>query len=115
MPRTLHDEVDLENATELVDALAGHKLSKDQEDYLETLTELIEAYESEHHPIKKIRGLDALKYLLLENGLNGAGLAQIIETSPSLAYKILAGTRNLTTAQIKLLAKRFCVDASLFI
>lgn len=52
MPRALHDEIDYENTVEVIDALAGHELSDDQELYLDTLSTLVEAYESEHHAIK---------------------------------------------------------------
>ena len=37
MPRPIHDEDELENATELIDLMAGHDLSADQEDYLDLL------------------------------------------------------------------------------
>ena len=33
MPRPLRDKVDLENVTGMTDALAGHKLTADQEDF----------------------------------------------------------------------------------
>ena len=46
LPRTLHDEVELEAVTEIIDLMAGHSLTADQADYLETLAELSAAYES---------------------------------------------------------------------
>lgn len=115
LPRTIHDNVDLKNTIEIVDILAGHKLNQDQEDYLETLSELIEAYESEHHPLPKSSGLGSLKFLLEENHLNGKDLAEILKSSHSLGYKILAGDRNLTPQQMKALGERFSVDPGLFL
>src|SRR6267142_1261938 len=47
-PRPIHDKVDYENVTEITDALAGHKLTPDQEDYFDLLCRLIEDYEKEH-------------------------------------------------------------------
>jgi hypothetical protein len=42
MPRPLHDKIDLENATEIVDLIAGHKLNNEQEDYLDAVATFIE-------------------------------------------------------------------------
>jgi len=30
MPRTIHDEIELENVAEIIDLMAGHRLTKDQ-------------------------------------------------------------------------------------
>lgn len=48
VPRPLHDRAAYDNTVEVIDALAGHKLNTDQEDYLELLSQLVEAYEAEH-------------------------------------------------------------------
>ena len=45
MPRPIHDKVAYANAVEIIDALAGHKLSKDQEDYLEAMALFVREYE----------------------------------------------------------------------
>ena len=47
-PRPIHDKVDFENVTEITDAMAGHKLTADQEDYFDLLCRLIEDYDKEH-------------------------------------------------------------------
>ena len=36
-PRTIHDKVDFANVTEITDAMAGHKLTADQEDYFDQI------------------------------------------------------------------------------
>lgn len=41
MPRPIHDKVDYENVTEITDAMAGHKLTADQDDYFDLLSRLI--------------------------------------------------------------------------
>jgi hypothetical protein len=46
--RPIHDQVDLDNATEIGDAMAGHDLSPDQEDYFDVLTTLMNEYERAH-------------------------------------------------------------------
>ncbi len=49
LPRALHDDIGLDAVTEIIDLMAGHALNKDQWDYLETLAELAEGYESANH------------------------------------------------------------------
>lgn len=117
MLRPIHDEVELANATEVIDAMAGHKLNSDQAAYLEALSTLVEAYETEHHPIddSRITGLQALKYLLEENGMSAADLARLLGVDRSLGVRILAGERRLTADHLRILSKRFKVSADLFL
>jgi HTH-type transcriptional regulator/antitoxin HigA len=116
MPRTIHDDHELDNATEITDLLAGHNLNKDQEDFLETIATLIEEYENKHYPIfeNKVSGVDALKFLLESNDLNAADLSRILNVHRSLGPKILNGERKLTAEHIKLLCDRFKVSADTF-
>ena len=67
LPRTLHDEIELEAVTGIIDLMAGLPLNADQADYLETLAEPAEAYESTHH--EALPGLPPHKFLAahLEN------------------------------------------------
>ena len=65
-PRPIRDKVDFENVTEITDAMAGRKLTADQEDYFDLLCRLIEDYEKEHAQLdtSKVTALDALqKYI----------------------------------------------------
>lgn len=116
MPRPIHDRVAYDNTVEVIDALAGHKLNADQQDYLELLSQLVETYEAAHlTPYPKVKGIDALKFLLSENQLTGDDLAKLLSMDRSTAYKILKGTRNLTTEHIRILCERFSVSAELLI
>ena len=52
--RPIQDRVDLENAQEIVDALAVlPRRTRDQEDYLETLSTRIEKYEAERDMMER--------------------------------------------------------------
>jgi HTH-type transcriptional regulator/antitoxin HigA len=116
MPRPIHDRVAYDNTVEVIDALAGHKLNADQEDYLELLSQLVETYEAARlTPYPKLKGIDALKFLLSENQLTGDDLAKLLSVDRSTAYKILKGTRNLTTEHVRVLCDRFSVGAELLI
>jgi HTH-type transcriptional regulator/antitoxin HigA len=115
-PRPIHDEIDYKNTVEMVDAMAGHSLNKDQEDYLLLLSALVERYEADTLPKRpRVSGLDLLRYILDENGLSGDDFAKIIGVDRSVAYRILKGERSLTTDHIKALCQRFAVSADVFI
>ena len=117
-PQAIADDVQLENVTEMIDCLmAIPKLTKGQALYLETLTQLVQVYEAEHHAIDTggITGLDSLKYLLEENNMSGSDLAKLLGIHPSMGSKILKGERKLTADHLRKLAERFHVEPSLFL
>jgi antitoxin component HigA of HigAB toxin-antitoxin module len=108
VPRPIHDQASYENAVEIVHALAGFKLNRDQDDYLELMAKIIEDYERETSPEPDpVKGVESLKFLLKENGLSADDLGSIIDVDRSIAYRILKGARNLTAEHIKKLSSRF--------
>ena len=116
MPRKIHDEPELEAALEIIDMLAVlPRRTTDQEDYLETLAELVEAYEEQHIKFTHRPGLETLKFLLTENNLTASDLSRLLGTDISLGYRILDGERNLTTRHIKKLAQHFHVGPGVFL
>jgi HTH-type transcriptional regulator / antitoxin HigA len=116
MPRPIHDRVAYDNTVEVIDVLAGHKLNTDQEDYLELLSQLVKTYEAAHlAPYPKVKGIEALKFILSENELTGDDLAKLLSVDRSTAYKILKGTRNLTTDHLRILGERFSVSVEVLI
>lgn len=115
LPRPIRDKVDLENVTEIADAMAGHKLSKDQEDYFDLLCRLIEDYEKDRVEAPPLNGLDALRHLLGEHAMSAADLARLLKVHRSLGAMILRGERQLTLAHVALLARHFGVTADLFV
>jgi hypothetical protein len=38
LPRAIQDAVEFKNASEIMNAMAGHELNEDQEDYLKTIS-----------------------------------------------------------------------------
>jgi len=115
MLRPIHDKADYSNALAILDAMAGHTLNPDQDDYFETLCLLVEAYESSHLPgLPAKRGLPLLKHLVEENSISGADLSRLLGTDRSLGVRILNGERNLTIDHAKKLASRFHVPMEIF-
>ena len=116
-PQAIQDDAHYESTVEMVDRLmAAGKLSKGQSLYLETLVQLVRAYEAEHHAIdtSDISGLDSLQHLLDENGMNASDLARLLEVHPSMGSKILRGERSLTVEHLRKLCDRFKVNPRLF-
>jgi HTH-type transcriptional regulator / antitoxin HigA len=118
MPRrTVRDDVDLENVTEIVDRLAVLDCpTADQVDYLETLSTLVAAYEDTHHTIdvSRLGPLETLKFLLKEHGLNASDLGRILGQR-QLGSAILRGDRQLSKAHILKLAAHFGVSPGVFL
>jgi HTH-type transcriptional regulator/antitoxin HigA len=84
--------------------------------YLAVLTDLIESYEDATVRIPSATGLDALRFLMDENGTTQAQLAPIFG-SQSVVSEVLAGKkgRRLTVEQIKGLAAYYHVAPATFI
>jgi len=117
-PRAIQDDVQYDNTVEMIDRLmAGGRLTRGQAVYLETLVQLVQAYEAEHHAINVsgLSSLDSLKHLMDENQMNGSDLARLLGVHASMGSKILKGERSLTLDHVRKLAKRFSVSPDLFI
>ena len=118
VPQAIQDDVHHGNALEMIDALmALRKLTAGQARYLETLVQLVETYEARHHAIEteKMPGIDVLKHLLEENGMNASDLARLLEVHPSMGSKILQGDRSLTIPHLRKLAEHFKISPALFL
>jgi antitoxin component HigA of HigAB toxin-antitoxin module len=117
-PQAITDDVQYENTVEVIDGLMSRRrLTRGQSVYLETLVQLVQAYEAARHSIdtSNVRPLETLEYLLVENQMSATDLASLLEVHPSMGSKILKGERALTVAHIRKLAERFRVNPSIFI
>ena len=116
-PRPLHDDVDEQNVQEIVNALAGHDLTADQEDYLDLLSDLLLKHQSERHPRARGRRTLAqrLKYLMEQSETTPTQLAKILDCSQPLVSLILSGKRDLSKANAKKLARHFRLDVGYFL
>jgi HTH-type transcriptional regulator / antitoxin HigA len=117
-PQAIMDDVHYENTLEIIDRLmAAGKLTKGQALYLETLVQLVDAYEADRHAIRTshLSALDSLKHLLAENDMNASDLARLLGVHPSMGSKILRGERSMTLDHVRTLSARFKVNPRLFI
>ena len=108
--RPVHDQVDADNAAEMIDLLAGHALNAEQADYLDLLSELYEKWESAQFPISRASGAELLRLVLAERGESAGQLAKLLGIDVSLAYRVLRGERQLTAVQIRKVADSYGLD-----
>jgi HTH-type transcriptional regulator/antitoxin HigA len=116
MPRVIHDEVELENVTEIIDLMAGHKLSKDQTDYLDTLAALAADYEDQH--VAELPSLKPHEFLAahLENiGMSMSKWGELIGIDRSTASRLIRGERSLSANHIRNTAKALGIAPELLI
>jgi HTH-type transcriptional regulator / antitoxin HigA len=114
-PRPIHDSVDYANTLEIVMAMAGHKLTRDQDDYLTILSEMILHYDRDHdQPRKRGTPLQRLQFLVKEAGLSASDFGRLLGNR-GMGSVYLTGKRGLSKANIRKLAKHFNVQADYFL
>jgi HTH-type transcriptional regulator / antitoxin HigA len=116
LPRTLHDEIELDAVTGIIDLMSGHQLTADQADYLETLTQLAEAYESSSYEAPASLPPHEFLAAHLENiGMTATEWGKLIGIDRSTASRLLRGERKFNTAHVRKTAEALNLDASLLI
>jgi HTH-type transcriptional regulator/antitoxin HigA len=115
-PRKIHDQIELQNATEVADWLSLRAKNDAQLDYLELLGDLLDEYEtSATKADKPADPLEILRYLVEENQITTRQLGAILGVDHSVAARILTGERSITVEHAKKLGARFKVDPQLFL
>lgn len=113
--KTPKNDEDHRLASDIVSELMGRELDAGAGDYLEALLVLVNDYEDKHHAIdESLSPQDALRALMEFNDLTQADIGRIIG-SESAVSMFLKGQRDLSKSQIKKLATRFKLDATVFL
>ena len=114
--RPLRSEADLDEAMVILDALVvKDALSAAEADYLAVLSDLVEQYEAEAHPIPPASDAALLQHLLEAQSVTPREVAQATGMDMATLAAVLAGTRHLTREQIGQLARYFQVSPSVFV
>lgn len=111
----IRDDAHLTEAQVVVDGLLREKRDSGSDAYLEVLTDLVEAYEDDHHEIEDASEASVLRLLMESNNLTQAELAREVGISASTISAILGGTRLPTRQQIVVLAAFFSISPSVFL
>jgi len=119
LPRPIHDKSAYDEAYAAIEPLIGREgwMTRDQDDWLDLVSNLIGDYDDEHEPPPpKSKPHEMLRHLIEDaNGWSGPDLARFLGLHPTMGSKILRGERKLTVDHIRKLAKKFKVSADLLI
>jgi len=109
------DDDSLADALATVDDLLARELDAGGEVYLDALSALIHAYESEHHPIPDATPAEVIRELADANGLTGAAVARRSGIVASTVSALMSGKRRPTPEQMTALAAVFNVRPAVFL
>lgn len=116
--RPIRSDRELGRAMKIAGRLAIYNegtLAQSEQDYLDTLTVLIEDYERNNcAELPEVTPLGMLKHLMEEHEMNISDLGRVIG-SQSNASLILSGKREISKRVMRLLAQHFNVDPSVFL
>jgi len=114
--RPIRSERELSRAIKVIDALIDRSsLGTPERDYLDVLSNLVEAYEEEHYPIAKVSDARLLRHLLEARAISQTEVAKATGIATSTLSAVLQGVRQLTREHIGLLAKYFHVVPGVFL
>ena len=113
--RPIRSEGELDEALDILDTLVGKEtLTVAEADYLAVLSDLVEQYEAEAHPISPASDAALLQHLLESQAATPNHVAQATGIAEGTLIAVLAGTHPLTREQIGKLAHYFQVSPSVF-
>jgi HTH-type transcriptional regulator/antitoxin HigA len=108
--RPIRSDEELDRAIHMIDSLIDRDhLVPEEKDYLDVLSDLVERYETVHHPIPPLPDGELLQHLIETNGTTQAELSRKAKIPESTISEIIAGKRKLTRSHIGKLAKHFNV------
>ncbi|KQO34835.1 DNA-binding protein [Flavobacterium sp. Leaf82] len=112
--RPIKKEKDYDLALERVNALFDAIPNTNESDELDILVTLIEKYEQIHYPILEPDPIEAIKFMMEQNGLTATDLG-IILNSRSRVSEIFNRKRALTITQIRVLNEKLHIPAATLI
>jgi HTH-type transcriptional regulator/antitoxin HigA len=113
--RPLRSETDLAEALTLIDALVTKdRLTAAEADYLAVLSDVVEQYEAQAHPIPPASDAALLQHLLEAQEVTPVEVAQATGLAAATLAAVLAGHQRLTREQVGTLARSFHVSPSVF-
>jgi HTH-type transcriptional regulator/antitoxin HigA len=110
---SIKSDEQLQEAQRVMDQLLARGVLDDGEEmYLEALSDLVAAYEDEHHAIEPASDAEMLRHLMVAKGVTQAQLSRDTTIPKSTISEILAGKKPFSRQLIRKLADYFKVDAS---
>jgi HTH-type transcriptional regulator/antitoxin HigA len=112
----IRDEAHYRRMVAILEALlaqAGGNEDHPAMELVDVVGDLIEDFEAVRHPLADATGMQALKFLMEQHGLNQGDLREL--GSQGVVSDILAGKRELTLRQVRALSERFGVSPATFL
>jgi HTH-type transcriptional regulator/antitoxin HigA len=114
--RPIRTEAELDAAISVIDTLTDRdNLDPGEADYLDVLSDLVERYEDQAHPIGEVSDAEMLAFLIDQKGVKQVDVARATGLAESTLSELLRGKRQLTRAQITKLASFFGVQPGAFV
>lgn len=114
--RPLRNDADLDAAVVVIDELIDRPtLAAAEQDYLDVLSDLVEAYENEAKPMPPVSDANLLRFLIEQKGVTQARAASGAGIAESTISEVLAVKRKLNRTQIAKLARYFHVAPGTFL
>ena len=114
--RPLRTDAELDAAIAVMDGLIDQaKLKVAEQDYLDVLSDLVEAYEDDAKPMPPVSDANLLRFLIDQKGVTQARVATDAGIAESTVSEVLAGKRKLNRTQIAKLARYFHVEPGAFL
>lgn len=107
-------EKDYDEALARIETLWGAEPGSEEGRALEILLVLVSAYEEKHHPIPPPSPIEAIHFVMEQQGLTRTDLIPIIGSRPRVS-EILNGKRRLTLKMIRSLNARLGIPAEILI
>ena len=98
----------------LEELVMARKKTRNHQDAIDLLTLLIEKWDEDHNSFAEVNPVEALEFLMKENGLKSVDLANELGVSKGLISDILNYRRGFSKELTRKLANRFKVAQELF-
>lgn len=113
--RPIRSDDELDEAIRVVDSLVGRPaLTPEEQDYLHVLSDLVERYEADAHPMGPLPDADMLHHLIEAKGVPQTEVARATGIADSTISEVLSGKRSLNRTHIGKLARYFNVSPGVF-
>jgi HTH-type transcriptional regulator / antitoxin HigA len=112
--KPIRTNADYERTLREVERLMDAKAGTAEEDRLDVLATLVDAYESKHFPIDPPDPIEAIRFRLEQQGLDTRALVGVIG-GRSRVYEVMQRKRALSLEMIRRLHERFGIPAEVLI
>ena len=111
----LKTDGELSQAITVIDSLIVRgDLDAWEQGYLDILTDIVEEYEGDEHPMRQPSDAEMLRFLIEDRKITQSELAEATKIAHSTISEILSGKRELTRSHVGVMAKYFGVRPTVF-